>query len=92
MIYATKIRMNYGCYGSYNCIDINSVYLVGEGFDGFQPKSAVYDYLKVNPNSIRVNHRDKPYLVPVMSVNLEKYVRSEPNNTQSDNLLALPRE
>ena len=37
---------------------------------------------------------DFPYpdVVPAVSSNGEKYVRSEPNDTVNDNLLKLPRE
>ena len=92
MIYATKIKMNYGYSNSYNCVDINSVFLVGDGFNSYQPKSAIHDYLKLHPGTIRVNRGVQPYVVPAVSSRNEKYVRSEPNDTASDNLLALPRE
>lgn len=92
MIYAKKIKMNYGYANSYNCVDINSVYIVGDGFYGYQTKGYIYDYLKAHPNSIRVDRGVEPYVVPALSSKNEKYVRSEPNDTASDNLLALPRE
>ena len=91
MMYATKIKMNHGCYNSSRCIDINSIYLEGCSEDGFYLKGILHDYLISNPNSIRVKKGSEPYLIPAKSVSSEKYVRSEPNDTIHDNLLCLPR-
>ena len=44
-----------------------------------------------NPNSIYVDISPYPYLMPALSSHNEKYVRSEPNDTPTDNLLRLPR-
>ncbi|HWQ98235.1 MAG TPA: DUF3892 domain-containing protein [Clostridia bacterium] len=92
MIYAMKIKMNYGYGNSKNCLDINSVYLIGDGFNSYRTKESIHDYLKLHPGTIRVNRGVQPYVVPAVSSKNEKYVRSEPNDTESDNLLALPRE
>ena len=90
-MYATKIKMNHGCYNSSRCIDINSIYLEGCSDNGFYPKSEIYDFLISHPNSICVKKGMEPYLIPALSVNREKYVRSEPNDSIYDNLLSLPR-
>lgn len=54
-------------------------------------KRPIYDHLKSHPNSIYVDISPYPDLIPALSSNYEKYVRSEPNDTPSDNLLKLPR-
>jgi hypothetical protein len=92
MIYATKIKMNYGYFGSNRCIDINSIYLSGEGYNGYREKAWVHDYVRNRPGSVCVNLGMKPSLIDAKSSYGEKYVRSEPNHTPNDNLLKLPRE
>ena len=91
MMYAVKIKMCIGCQNSTSCIDIDSIYLEGNYPDQFYKKDVLYDYLKNNPNSIRIKRGVEPYLIPALSVKNEKYVRSEPNDTVNDNLLKLPR-
>ena len=54
-------------------------------------KIPISSYTQAHPNSIYVNISPYPDLVPALSSNYEKYVRSEPNDTPSDNLLRLPR-
>lgn len=92
MMYATKIRMNKGYEDSYNCLDIDSIYLIGAKEEKFYKKANLYDYLEKNPNTIRVKRGAEPYVAPALSSKKEKYVRSEPNDTVNDNLLKLPRE
>lgn len=92
MMYAIKIKMCPGCHNSNSCQDIDSIYLEGNNTNQFYKKGAIYDYLKENPNTIKVNISPCPYLTPILSSKGEKYVRSEPNDTTRDNLLKLPRE
>lgn len=89
---AIKIKMKPGCGSSNNLQEIDKIYLEGCKEDGYYYKSAIYDFLKRNPNSIQVNISPYPNLQPAVSQNGEKYVRSEPNYTGKDNLLNLPRE
>ena len=91
MIYATKIQMNYGCQSSYYLTDIDTIYLEGDNNNQFVKKAIIHDHLITHPNSIRVNIDPYPYLIPAISCNGEKYVRSEPNDSTNDNLLKLPR-
>ena len=88
---ATKIKMKSGCYYSTKTSEISKIYIEGCSNPGFFDKSVLHDYLQNNPRSIQVNIYPYPYLVPATSVNGEKYVRSEPNETPNDNLLKLPR-
>ena len=44
------------------------------------------------PNNIQINIYPYPDLQPTLSQNGEKYVRSEPNYTEKDILLKLPKE
>ena len=86
---AIKIKMKRNCGDSRNVQDIDSIYI--DQIGTYWKKAEVYDYLKQFPKSIEVNIFPYPYLVPVMSVLGEKYVRSEANDTVTDNLLKLPR-
>ena len=89
---AIKIKMKQGCNSSNNLTEIDKIYLERCKEDGYYYKSAIYDFLKKNPNSIQVNIYPYPNLQPLISQNGEKYVRSEPDYTGKDNFLKLPRE
>lgn len=91
MMYAKKIRMQNGYKNSNNTQEIAEVYVDGCNNPGFFPKAVLHDFLKTNPNSIKVNISPYPYVVPATSYRGEKYVRSEANDTIHDNLLKLPR-
>lgn len=88
---ATRIKMKNGCGNSNSTLEIAEIYVDGCDKPGFFKKENLHDYLKTNPGSIQVNIHPYPNLVPATSVRGEKYVRSEPNDTQHDNLLKLPR-
>lgn len=88
---ATKIKIKSGCANSWKTTEIDQIYIEGCTNPGFFKKADLYDYLKENPNSIYVDIAPYPNLIPASSSNYEKYVRSEPNDTPSDNLLKLPR-
>jgi len=92
MIYATKIRMRAGYPRSQSLTEIDSIFLEGDIPSGLYTKEDVHYYLKNRPNSIRVNIGPYyPHVKPAVSVNGEKYVKSEPNYYGYDNLLCLPR-
>lgn len=88
---ATKIKMKTGCYYSNKTTEIDEIYIEGCSNPGFFTKASIYDFLKKNPGAIQVNIYPYPNLIPALSSNYEKYVRSEPNDTPNDNLLKLPR-
>lgn len=88
---ATKIKMKIGCQYSNNTTEISAIYIEECDNPGFFTKDTLYDFLKTNPGTIQVNIYPYPNLVPALSRNREKYVRSEPNDTPNDNLLKLPR-
>ena len=88
MLYAEKIKMKYGCWNSQYPEEIDQIYIRGYGW---QAKGALYDYLKQNPKSIAVNIYPYPCLIPAVSTNKEKYVRSNPNPYKHDDLMDLPR-
>lgn len=90
MILAKKIHFRYGSPSYPSEQDIQSIYLSGEGLEGFYPKEQVYDIL-VQGKIIRDNIYPYPLLEEMTSFKGEKYVRSEPNENQYDNLLNLPR-
>lgn len=89
---ATKIKMKYGSANSSSVQEIASIFLTGCDDERYYPKEVLHDYLKQNPSAIQVNIYPYPNLIPALSSNNEKYVRSEPNDTLYDNLLKLPRE
>ena len=91
MMYAKKIRMQNGCRNSNNTQEIAEIYVDGCNNPGFFPKAVLHDFLRTNPNSIKVNISPYPYVVPATSYRGEKYVRSEANDTIHNNLLKLPR-
>mgnify|MGYP001630292870 CR=1 FL=1 len=88
---ATKIKMKLGCANSTKTTEIDQIYIEGCSNPGYYKKADIYDHLKSHPNSIYVDISPYPDLIPALSSNYEKYVRSEPNDTPSDNLLKLPR-
>ena len=91
MMYAKKIKMQNGCGNSNNTQEIAEIYVDGCSNPGFFSKAVIHDFLKTNPNSIKVDISPYPCIVPATSYLGEKYVRSEPNDTVHDNLLKLPR-
>lgn len=92
MMYATKIKMQQGCYNSQSLLEIDSIYIEGCTNPGFFKKAVLHDYLKENPGTIKVNISPYPIVIPSASSKGEKYVRSSPNDYTHDNLLDLPRE
>ena len=91
MMYATKIKMQHGCYNSQNLLEIDSIFLEGCDNPGFFKKEVLHNYLKEHPNSIKVNIYPYPVVIPATSFRGEKFVRSSPNEYIRDNLLNLPR-
>lgn len=90
MILATKIHFKYGCPDHPSEQDIQTIYLSGEGLEGFYPKEQVHDML-VRRETIRVGIYPYPALEEITSSKREKYVRSMFNESRHDNLLNLPR-
>ena len=89
---AIKIKMKSDCYYSNNLTEIDRIYITECANEGYFKKETLYDYLKDNPGSIKVNLYPYPVLEPAVSRNGEKYVRSKGDSTDKDNLLKLPRE
>lgn len=92
MMYAKKIKMKQGCSNSRNVLEIAEIYVDGCDNPGYFKKEALHSHLEKHPKTIKVNISPFPFLVPAISVNGEKYVRSEGNEYLTDNLLNLPRE
>ena len=88
MLYAEKIKMKKGKEKSYDLLEIDEIYV---SIYGWKPKSFYYDYLNKYPYSIAVNIYPYPKLIKQLSINKEKYVKSEPDKYGYDNLLKLPR-
>ena len=81
--------MNYGCQNSQYPEDIDQIYIRDHGW---YKKADLYDHLKKHPKSIVVNISPFPYLIPALSSNQEKYVRSNPDIWKHDDLMDLPKE
>lgn len=88
---ATRIKMKRGCYTSDNLLEIDEIFIAGSK-DGWYKKAIIHDHVTNYPKSITVRTTYGPYVVPAVSPNGEKYVKSTPNSTTRDNLLSLPRE
>ena len=90
---ATGIRLKASCSNpdSPKLTEIDSVYVEGCTNPGLFKKEVLYDYLQEHPNTIQVNIHPYPNLIPQLSKNNEKYVKSEPNGSGRDNLLCLSR-
>lgn len=83
--------MQLGKEKSITLTEIDLIYLTGVLEEGFYSKEMVHDHIKNKPESpVHVNIEPFPKLIPAIK-NGQKYVRSEPNETTSDNLLKLPR-
>ena len=89
MLYATKLRMNYGCRNSNYPEDIDQIYIHEHGW---YKKATLHDHLKQYSKSIVVNISPYPYLIPAVSSAKEKYVRSNPDTYKHDDLMDLPKE
>ena len=90
MYTATAIKMKPSNIYNYNMLtEIKDIYLFE--LKKWYPKESLYDFLVENPKSIKVSNSYGPFLIPSISSNNEKYVRSEANSTTIDNLLQLPK-
>ncbi|MEA5031456.1 MAG: DUF3892 domain-containing protein [Sphaerochaeta sp.] len=91
---AIAIRLNRGCINPKSCNDIAEIKIRADygSTSEWKFKAKIYDLVKESPGSIKVDRYPYPDLIPAKSKNDEKYVRSEPNDTENDNLLKLPRE
>ena len=87
---ATAIKMKSN-YLTNSLIEIDSIYIEGAGEDRFYKKEELYDKIEYYGWNIQVDRYPYPQLKGAISGNYEKYVRSSPNGTITDNLLELPR-
>lgn len=88
---AIKIKMRPGYRYSKSCSEISEIYLTGQ-LEGWFSSEFIHNWLLQNPGSIIVRDAPHPELLPALSRNGEKYVKTEPVDTTADNLLRLPRE
>lgn len=89
MLYATKLRMNYGCQNSWHPADIDQIYIYEYGW---YKKGDLHEHVKKHPGSIAVGIPPYPPLIPAISKNRERYVRSTPDEWKHDDLMDLPKE
>lgn len=88
---ATAIKMKNGSYYSEDLLEIDKIYLE-HSKDGWYSKAVIHDHVKQHPGDVVVGNNSGPDVIPCISVNGEKYVKSSPNNLKRDNLLSLPRK
>lgn len=87
---AIAIRLNWGCTSPKSCNEISEIKIRDDLWGTeWKTKAFVHDKVKASPGSIKVNIAPYPDLVPATSIKGEKYVRSEPNDSEHDNLLKL---
>lgn len=86
-----KIKMRQGCRYSQNVIEIDSVYIEGSQH-GYYKKEVVHNHLLQNPGTIQSGAYPYPDVIPAISINGEKYIKTVANEHGKDNLLSLPRE
>lgn len=91
MKYCIAIKMKYGCKNSNNVLEIDQILLQDYGTSTWYKKETLYEYLMRYPHTIKVKDIYGPYVVPAISSYGEKYVKSSPNYSKTDNLLNLPR-
>lgn len=89
---AIKLKMKQGSSTSNSLLEIDSIYLKDCTNPGYFKKEVLHNHLEENPGSIQVDISPYPNLIPALSSNNEKYVRSNPNSTTDDNLMNLPKE
>lgn len=87
----TAIKMKSGYNYSNDLVEIDKLYL-NNSENGWYSKAVIHDYVKSNPGCVVVGNIYGPEVIPCVSSNGEKYVKSTPNNTTRDNLLSLPRK
>lgn len=92
MYFAKRIRMKQHCSLSQNPAEIDTIYLDNCELPDYYSKESIHDYLVENPGTIVVGIWPYSKVIPVTSSSGEKYVRSQANWTQKDNLLSLPRD
>ncbi len=93
MIYVDKIKMKNGCKYSYNQVEIDELLLSGSLTNpGWFKKEIIHDFIKNDGGVVKVNIAPYPNLIPAISSNGEKYVKSVADETYKDNLMSLPRE
>ena len=85
---ATAIHMKSGCTYSNDLLEIDTICI--NDFRWYK-KADLYDHLKYNPGTIRVGTIYGPEVISCVSPKGEKFVKSTPNSSKVDNLLALPR-
>ena len=83
--------MQTGCSSSNKTQEIAEIFISGCNKPDYYSKTILYNYLKKNPKSIKINISPYPYLLPAVSSKNQRYVHSEANDTPYDNLLKLPR-
>ncbi len=90
---AIAIRLNRGCTSPKSCNDIDQIKIQDDVWGTeWKSKGVVHDMVTNFPRSIQVDRYPYPDLIPARSIYNEKYVRSESNDTENDNLLKLPKE
>ena len=93
MYYATKIKMR--DKDKDNLLEISEIYLedrVNSANSNWYTRENIHNWLKDNNDTgAKVDISPFPNLVHATSINGDKYVKSEPDKYQKDNLLNVPR-
>lgn len=93
MIYATAIKMR--DKDKDDLLEIYQIFLdYGSSSENskWYTREAIHNWLNDSKdNEVKVNISPYPKLIPAVSPNGDKYVKSEPDQYKKDNLLRLPR-
>ena len=90
-MYVYKLKMRPGCEKSCDVRDIDSLY-IGYPVAAYWKAERVHNYVKSHPGAIQVSIAPYMDVLPAVSSQGEKYVRSGPADSSYDSLLRLSRE
>ena len=90
-MYADKLHMNLGHENSHRPQDIESLHIVGSGWDGYYPVEYVCNFLLRQPESIQLDFYPFEDLQPAIEPYGRRYVVSSPDPQVGDMLLYLAK-
>ena len=90
-MYVYKLKMRPGCEKSCDVRDIEALY-IGYPVTAYWKKERLHDYVRHHPGTVQVAIAPYMDVIPAVSSQGEKYVRSGPDDSPHDSLLRLSRE
>lgn len=90
-MYADKLHMSPECESSHRPQDIESLHIVGSGWDGYYPVEYVCNFLLRQPESIQLDFYPFEDLQPAIEPYGRRYVVSSPDPQVGDMLFYLAK-